>query len=141
MSKKDTTGQDLGVDCHIYVAAATTTPVEQPGSTLLSRESVAYLQLFCVSSLLSPGHLPYGISRVDFSSRQVFCRAVFSKMLCQKLLKKVDGSVFPKKMMFEFFENYLGGRLRTTFKNANPAPKKLIKRGYFSPPTAGKSFS
>ena len=29
-------GQDLGVDCHIYVAAATLIPVEEPGSTLLS---------------------------------------------------------------------------------------------------------
>ena len=29
-------GQDLGVDCHIYVAVATTIPVEEPGSTLIS---------------------------------------------------------------------------------------------------------
>ena len=44
--------QHLDVHCHIYAAAATTIPVEECGSTLILWESVAYLKLLCVMSLL-----------------------------------------------------------------------------------------
>ena len=36
------TGQDLGVKCHIYVAAATTILVEEPGSTLPPPPCISY---------------------------------------------------------------------------------------------------
>ena len=50
--KEDTTvGQDLDVDHHIYVGAATTIPVEEPGSTLLSRESIVHLKWLCVGTV------------------------------------------------------------------------------------------
>ena len=43
----------MGADCHIYVAAATTIPVEEIGPTPMSRELIAYLKLLCAIPVVS----------------------------------------------------------------------------------------